>query len=140
MRESRGEYLKRKWHAWQQVNSEARGEMAKMETVGVEIENEIRAELGDEFLNNLRAGSNSVRQQVNDQRREQIGRRWHELNGRLDELRSLVVQPGAAVDFTARESIIEGELDEIEHELGVDYIERMRAERDNKTEGSSDNG
>ena len=37
MRESRGEYLKRKWHAWQQVNSEARGEMAKMETVGVEI-------------------------------------------------------------------------------------------------------
>ena len=77
---------------------------------------------------------------MNDQRREQIGRRWHELNGRLDELRSLVVQPGAAVDFAARESIIEAELDEIEYELGVDYIERMRAERDNKTEGSSDNG
>ena len=37
-----------------------------------------------------------------------------------------MVQPGAAVDFAARESIIEAELDEIEYELGVEYIERMR--------------
>ena len=63
---------------------------------------------------------------MNDQRREILSRRWHELNGRLDELRSLVVQPGAAVDFAARESIIEAELDEIEHELGIEYIESMR--------------
>ncbi len=138
MRESRGDFLKRKWNAWQQVSSEARGEMARMETVGVEIENEIRAELGDEFLDNLRAGNNNARQQVNDQRREKIERQWHELNGRLDELRSLKVQPGAAVDFRVRESIIEAELDEIEYELGIEYIERMKAERDNQTKGSDD--
>ena len=31
MRDSRSDFLKRKWHAWRQVNDEARDDMAKME-------------------------------------------------------------------------------------------------------------
>lgn len=69
MRDSRSDFLKRKWHTWRQVSDEARGEMAKMEAVGIEIEDEIRAELGDDFLNNLRA-SDSMRQRANEQRHD----------------------------------------------------------------------
>lgn len=65
---------------------------------------------------------------MKDEDRENLARRWDELNRELEELVAGKVQPGA-VDLAARENTLHADLDRIEYELGVDYLERTRRER-----------
>jgi hypothetical protein len=65
---------------------------------------------------------------VTDEERNELAARWAELNKELAELLEGKVQP-AGTDPAAREDDLHAELDEIEHLLGLDYLERIRRER-----------
>jgi Mor family transcriptional regulator len=65
---------------------------------------------------------------VKDEDRENLRRRWDELNRELEELLDGKVQAGN-VDHAARETALHVELDRIEYELGREYLERNRRER-----------
>lgn len=71
---------------------------------------------------------------MREERREILKRRWEELNRELEELRAGKVQPGN-VDLAARENALHAELDEIEHELGEDYLITTRRLLENPAEG-----
>lgn len=65
---------------------------------------------------------------MKDEDRENLARRWDEVNHELEELVDGKVQPGT-VDMAARENALLVELDRIEYELGVDARERTHHER-----------
>ena len=51
-------------------------------------------------------------------RRDELRRRWDQVNRDLEDLAAGRVDPDADPDPTAREAALLDELDEIEHELG----------------------
>ena len=65
---------------------------------------------------------------MTDDEREKLKRWWDDVNRELEELLAGKVQPGA-VDLAARETALNTELDGIEYELGVEYLQRTRRER-----------
>lgn len=65
---------------------------------------------------------------MNDERREQLKNRWDEIHRELAELLDGKVQPGD-VDLAAREDALHEELDSIEYEMGLEYLEKLRRER-----------
>ena len=66
---------------------------------------------------------------MTDEERATLSQRWDELSRELEDLIDGKVQPGA-VDLAAREDTLHTELDRIEYELGAEYLERTRRERD----------
>lgn len=65
---------------------------------------------------------------MTNEHRETLGRRWDELNRELEDLQDGKVLAGN-VDPASRENALHVELERIEYELGMDYLERTRRER-----------
>jgi len=65
---------------------------------------------------------------MTDETRAALTNRWDEIHLELDELKAGGVPPGN-VQYGDREKELENELDSIEYELGLEYIDRLRRER-----------
>ena len=64
---------------------------------------------------------------MTNERKRELSARWHAVHRELEEVENLRVQP--AGDLAAREHALLGELETIEYELGIEYLDTIRRER-----------
>ena len=64
---------------------------------------------------------------MTEEYKRELSERWHAVHRELEEVENLRVQP--AGDLAAREHALLGELETIEYELGIEYLDTIRRER-----------